>query len=101
MNEEYNDTITKYSCRLVGMVPCSDAFGVDLIIEKFQKKLAENEKLQKDLKEQFLKSDPKTLKNKEKKEKVIREMVQLPKKTHQRFMSTNQVGHDENIYEPD
>ena len=51
---EMNDVITKYSCKLVGMVPCSDAFGVDLIIEKFNKKIAENEKNKKDLTEKFL-----------------------------------------------
>lgn len=27
-------TLQKYGCKLVGMVPCSDSFGVDLIIEK-------------------------------------------------------------------
>jgi hypothetical protein len=27
-------TLQKYGCKLVGLVPCSDSFGVDLIIEK-------------------------------------------------------------------
>ena len=26
----------KFGCHLVGVIPCSDAFGVDLIIEKFE-----------------------------------------------------------------
>ena len=25
--------LTKYSCRLVGMVPISDSFGADLVLE--------------------------------------------------------------------
>ena len=77
-----NDLITKYSCKLVGMVPCSDAFGVDLIIEKFNNKIAENEKAKKDLGEKFLKTDPKTMKTQEKKGKEVRELIQLPKKAH-------------------
>jgi len=35
---------TRFGCQLVGMIPCSDAFGVDLIVDKYQKALAAREK---------------------------------------------------------
>jgi hypothetical protein len=34
----------RFSCRLVGMIPCSDAFGVDLIIERYEEALAQRKK---------------------------------------------------------
>ena len=30
-------TLTKYGCKLVAMVPVSDAFGADLVLEKIAK----------------------------------------------------------------
>lgn len=39
---KYND-IKLTGCRLVGIIPCSDAFGVDLLIEKYQTALQERE----------------------------------------------------------
>lgn len=33
----------KYGCRLVGMIPCSDAFGVDLVVDKYEKELKRRE----------------------------------------------------------
>ena len=35
----------KFGCRLVGMIPCSDAFGVDLLIERYEEALIERKKL--------------------------------------------------------
>ena len=31
----------KFGCKLVGMIPCSDAFGVDLIIERYEESINE------------------------------------------------------------
>lgn len=45
------------------MIPCSDAFGVDLLIEKFEKQLAANSKAIKDNKEALLKKNPVLLKS--------------------------------------
>ena len=31
----------QYGCRLVGYIPCSDAFGVDVILDKYNASLEE------------------------------------------------------------
>ena len=51
----------KFGCRLVGLIPCSDAFGVDLIIDRYQDALAERAKEQKEKQETFLSSNPSQL----------------------------------------
>lgn len=35
-----------FGCRLVGMIPCSDAFGVDLIIQEYDEMIKREEELQ-------------------------------------------------------
>jgi hypothetical protein len=34
----------KYGCRLIGYIPCSDAFGVDLILDKYNKSIGDLKK---------------------------------------------------------
>lgn len=34
----------KFGCRLVGMIPCDDAFGVDLIVDKYEEAIEINKK---------------------------------------------------------
>lgn len=35
----------QFGCRLVGIIPCSDAFGVDLIISRYQKQTEAHDKM--------------------------------------------------------
>lgn len=34
----------KFMCRLVGMIPCSDAFGVDIIVDEYEAAIQKNHK---------------------------------------------------------
>jgi len=46
---------------LVGLIACSDAFGVDLIIDRYNDAIAANAKLAAQKQEAFMTSDPEEL----------------------------------------
>lgn len=50
----------KYGCKLVGMIPCSDSFGVDLILERYNGYIAKRKKEEEERKANFMNTAPET-----------------------------------------
>lgn len=57
--ESPNKTLssTQTGCRLVGIIPCSDAFGVDLLIDKYQAALRKSMVVEEEIEEEDFAED--------------------------------------------
>jgi hypothetical protein len=62
--EGERDEEHEFGCRLVGIIPVSDAFGIDLIIERYTEQSVEFKKQQDEKNNQFMKSNPDDLQKK-------------------------------------
>ena len=51
----------QFGCKLVGIIPVSDAFGVDLIIERYAEQTKAFEEAQKKKQKDLMESNPKQL----------------------------------------
>ena len=47
LNSNTSERDDFYGCKLIGFIPCSDIFGVDLILEKYTQALAEQKERRK------------------------------------------------------